>query len=149
MDIIVERSSRLVRILRITQSNACSQILFKAGAQGMYATICHIDVPLTICFRCNAPSKNMDCGRFIQRSEAYTELLCKSCEMAELWDDYGIVGDVKVIFIYILTVYEIYINAMCSHLLPISPVPIFMIYYHQIFSINSSKAPLKITSLLG
>ena len=53
---------------------------------------------LTICFRCNAPSKNIDCGRFIQHLEAHTELLCKSCEMAELWDNYGIVGDVKVIY---------------------------------------------------
>ena len=64
---------------------------------------------LTICFRCNAPSKNIDCGRFIQCLEAHTELQCKSCEMAELWDNYGIVGDVKVIFIYILScVWDIY-----------------------------------------
>ena len=103
MVIIVERSSHLVRTSQITWSNAYSQALFKAGAQGTYVTICYIDAPLTICFRCNAPSKNIDCGRFIQRSEAHTELLCENCEMTELWDNYGIVGDIKVVFIYVLS----------------------------------------------
>ena len=43
MVIIVKRSSHLDHILQITQSNAYSQALFKAGAQGMYAIICYID----------------------------------------------------------------------------------------------------------
>ena len=103
MVIIVEQSSRLVHTLQITQSKAYSQALFKAGAQGTYVTICYIDAPLTICLRCKVPSKNIDCGRFIQRSEAHTELLCENCKMMELWDNYGIVGNIKVIFIYVLS----------------------------------------------
>ena len=103
MVIIVEQSSCLVHTLQITQSNAYSQALFKAGAQDTYVTICYIDTPLTICFRYNVPSKNIDCGRLIQHSEAHTELLCKNCEMTELWDNYGIVDDIKVIFIYVLS----------------------------------------------
>ena len=43
MVIIIERSSHLDHILQLTQSNAYSQALFKAGAQGMYAIICYID----------------------------------------------------------------------------------------------------------
>ena len=51
-----------------------------------------------LCFRCNAPSCDMDSGQFIQCSEVHSELLCKSCGLQELWDDYGIVGYIKVMF---------------------------------------------------
>ena len=57
MVIIVKQSFCLVHTSWITQSNAYSQALFKAGAQGMYVTICYIDAPLTICFICNVPLK--------------------------------------------------------------------------------------------
>ena len=109
MVIIIKWSSRLVHTSWITWSNAYSQALFKAGAQGTYVTICYIDAPLTICFRCNAPSKNIDCGRFIQRSEAHTELLCENCKMTELWNNYVIIGNIKVIFIYVLS----YLQYIC------------------------------------
>ena len=42
------------------------------------------------------PSNDIDDGQFIQCSETHIELLCVTCEMQELLDDYGIVGQVKV-----------------------------------------------------
>ena len=47
-------------------------------------------------FSSNAPSDDIDSGQFIQRSKAYTELLCDGCEIQELWDNYGIVGKIEV-----------------------------------------------------
>ena len=51
-----------------------------------------------LCFRYNAPLCDMDSGWFIQCSEVHPELLCESYGLQELWDDYGIVGYIKVMF---------------------------------------------------
>ena len=89
-------------------------------------------------FRCNAPSNNINSRRFIQCSEAHTVLLCKSCEFCELWEDYRIVGQVKVtIFILMYNLQPD--NALHSHLQPISLVQISMKCCCQIFSINLLK----------
>ena len=47
-------------------------------------------------FSWNAPSNDIDSGWFIQQSKAYTELLCDGYKIQELWDNYGIVGKIKV-----------------------------------------------------
>ena len=49
--------------------------------------------------RCTAPSTDIDGGQFIQCLAAHTNLLCETHELKQLWDDHGIVGDVKVTII--------------------------------------------------
>ena len=49
--------------------------------------------------RCTAPKKDIDGSWHIQCSETHSELLCETLEIDELWDDYGIIGQVKVIIL--------------------------------------------------
>ena len=79
-------------------NNACFQALFKVGVHGIsiVVTVLNWFVPYPIYSRCTAPSTNLNDGQFIQCLENHTELLCETCEMPELWDKYGIVGDIKV-----------------------------------------------------
>ncbi|KAJ8473947.1 hypothetical protein ONZ51_g7542 [Trametes cubensis] len=46
------------------------------------------------CPTCTAPSKNLDGPGSGRRSREHTELLVKDFELGELWEDYGLVGDV-------------------------------------------------------
>ena len=98
MVIIVGSSSPLAHISRITLNNACFRASSRAGVHSttMMITLLYIFATYAIYFRCTAPSNDLDGGRFIQQSEDHTELLCETYEMQELWDDYGIVGHVKV-----------------------------------------------------
>ena len=100
MVIIINPSSHLVHILWITSSSACSWALPKAGAQCMQNYIHCLPTSNIHCFRCNAPLCDMDSGWFIQHSEAHSKLLCKSYKLQELWDDYGIIGYIKVMFLF-------------------------------------------------
>ena len=91
----------------------------------MFSWYVYIDFSLINGFSCNAPSDDIDSGQFIPRSKAYTELLCDGCEIQQLWDNYGIVGKIKVaIFTFLCTMHH---YASLSHLQPFSHVPIFMI----------------------
>lgn len=47
-------------------------------------------------FRCTAPAADFDSGQHVRRSQAHTELLVEAFELGELWDEYGLVGDVAV-----------------------------------------------------
>ena len=46
--------------------------------------------------RCTAPADNLDDPDAIRRTREYTETLVQRLELGELWDDYGIVGDIIV-----------------------------------------------------
>ena len=96
--IIVGSSSPLAHISWITPNNACFRASSRAGVHGTSTmiTLLYIFATYAIYFRCTAPSDDLDGGWFIQQSEDHTELLCETYEMQELWDDYGIVGHVKV-----------------------------------------------------
>ncbi|KAJ8455013.1 hypothetical protein ONZ51_g12691 [Trametes cubensis] len=48
------------------------------------------------CPTCTATNKDLDGPGAGRRSRAHTELLVKEFELGELWDDYGLVGDVVV-----------------------------------------------------
>ena len=69
--------------------------------------------------RCMEPSDDIDSGRFIQHSEAHTELLCEQYELKELWNDYGIVSNVKVINLHFI----LYLTMLIAHVQP------FMTYF--------------------
>ena len=45
------------------------------------------------------PEKYINGGWHIQYSETHSELLCETPEIDELWDDYGIIDQVKVIIL--------------------------------------------------
>ena len=98
MVIIVGSSSPSAHISWITPNNACFRASSRAGVRGTSTmiTLLYIFATYAIYFRCTAPSDDLDGGQFIQRLEDHTELLCETYEMQELWDDYGIVGHVKV-----------------------------------------------------
>ena len=98
MVIIVRSSSPLAHISQITPNKACFRASSRAGVRGMSTmiTLLYTFATYAIYFRCTAPSDDVDGGWFIQRSEDHTELLCETYEMQELWDNYGIVGHVKV-----------------------------------------------------
>ena len=46
--------------------------------------------------RCTASPKDLDQGDSILRREEHTEMLIQAFELGNLWDVYGIVGDVVV-----------------------------------------------------
>jgi len=50
------------------------------------------------CSRCTAPSQDLDSHRHIRRSHAHSDVLGEEFELGVLWDEYGIVGDVIVMF---------------------------------------------------
>lgn len=53
------------------------------------------------CPRCTAPSTDLDGDAGCPRSHIHTDtLLSGELELKELWDDYGIVGDLLVCFLH-------------------------------------------------
>ena len=46
--------------------------------------------------RCMAPADDLDGGRYPPRSKEHTELISAEFELGELWNKYGLVGDVVV-----------------------------------------------------
>ena len=63
---------------------------------GIYSAITHAHT--YGCTRCTAPSQDLDGHQHIRRSRAHTDMLGEEFELGVLWDEYGIVGDVIVIF---------------------------------------------------
>ena len=49
--------------------------------------------------RCTASPRDLDEGDSIPWCEKHTELLVEAFELGDLWDAYGIVGDIIVYFI--------------------------------------------------
>ncbi|CDO71501.1 hypothetical protein BN946_scf184909.g95 [Trametes cinnabarina] len=47
------------------------------------------------CARCTAPPDNLDTGPATRRSQQHTEALRDTFDLRTLWDDYGVVGDLK------------------------------------------------------
>ena len=48
--------------------------------------------------RCTTPSDDLDGGRYPPCSKEHTELISAEFELGQLWNEYGLVGDVKVSF---------------------------------------------------
>jgi hypothetical protein len=46
--------------------------------------------------RCTALPHDLDDPTASRRSHEHTDALLEGCTLRELWDDYGIVGDLKV-----------------------------------------------------
>ena len=46
--------------------------------------------------RCTADKKNLDATRSMDRTRAHTEAVVQEFELGELWQRYGIVGDIVV-----------------------------------------------------
>ena len=47
-------------------------------------------------FRCTARAKNLDNINALPRSREHSNALVETLELGELWDQYGLVGDVVV-----------------------------------------------------
>lgn len=46
--------------------------------------------------RCIAPADDLDSGWYPRRSRAHTEMLAAGFELGQLWDEYGLVGNIIV-----------------------------------------------------
>lgn len=99
-------------------------------------------------YRCNAAWNNLD-GEGGRRSHELTLALFNALDRVALWDDYGIVSDIMASQ---TCFYNLWLYTKCSvasHSLMGFLVQIFMSLYPRIFFIKLSRAPLKITLLLG
>ncbi|KAI8974265.1 hypothetical protein BD414DRAFT_468489 [Trametes punicea] len=47
------------------------------------------------CPRCTAPATDLDTGQALRRSHKHTEALANAFDLKTLWEDYGIVGDIR------------------------------------------------------
>ena len=65
--------------------------------------------------RCMAPADDLDGGRYPPWSKEHTELIQAKFELGELWNKYGLVGDVMV------TIYSLFLLLSTTFLL----LPIF------------------------
>ncbi len=84
----------------ITQSKRSLHALCKTGARGQYhllsITLSHANIPVQ--HRCTAPHDDLDGDIGGPCSHVHTDLLVRSgvITLRELWDDYGIVGELLV-----------------------------------------------------
>ena len=46
--------------------------------------------------RCTAPAEDLDSSRYPSHSKEHTELISAEFELGQLWDEYGLVGDIVV-----------------------------------------------------
>ena len=92
--------------------------------------------------RCTVPTVDLDSERHPPRSKEHTDLISAEFELGQLWDEYGLVGDVEVITHLIISIYT---YVFSSHLQTLSLMPTFMSFHHLIYSINLLKVVLRIT----
>ena len=97
---------------------------------------------------CSCTSKDLTVtgGR---RSRRHTETLVSELELGVLWDEYGLVGDLVVC--HLVGPFKLFhlIVMLHSRLQMIFHVRIYTNWSRRIYSISSSKEPLKITSSHG
>ena len=86
----------LAHISQTIPNRHCCPASCKAGAQGMTSYHKTRDTPLTKIFRCTAPATDLDSKWCVCRSQAHTHLLVEGFDLGDLWDEYGLVGDVVV-----------------------------------------------------
>ena len=102
----------LVHTLEIILNRWCWPVLFRVGAQSkfliIYAFILGFLMSLS---RCTAPADDLDGGRYPPRSKEHTELILAEFELGELWNEYGLVGDVVV------TIYSLFLLLSTTFLL--------------------------------
>ena len=70
--------------------------------KSVYNRVQVVGDPLLICSRCTSSPDNLDSGDGL-RSRIHTDVLLESgaISLKELWDDYGIVGDLIVSFLFV------------------------------------------------
>ena len=79
---------------RTIQNRHSLHALYRAGVQSMYS---YVDFCwLMTLFRCTAPASDLDSGHHVCRSQAHTEHLVEKLELGELWEEYGLVGNIIV-----------------------------------------------------
>jgi hypothetical protein len=92
----------LAPTLQTIQNRPYLPVSCKAGVQSTYSY--QQNAPLTCHSRCTAPANDLDSGQHVHRSQAHTELLVEEFELGMLWDEYGLVGDIVVCLVRLLTV---------------------------------------------
>ena len=124
------------------------QPLFKDGVYGMlYYFDFHMSKLTTN--RCTAPPENLSQRGSMLRFCEHTAAAIQALTHKELWDEYGIIGDVTVSCNNILSDTIILIVFDSSRLLTGFPVLISMNSFRRTSSTKSSKGYLKTTSLRG
>lgn len=87
--------------LPTTQNRLFSPALFLVGARSkLYPPLLPF-VKIHVRIRCTALPDDLDCVNegslpASRRCHAHTDALTEGCSLTELWDDYGIVGDLSV-----------------------------------------------------
>jgi len=93
-------------ISRIIPNKSSSVVLYRVGVQSALSSMLLIYHQIVLLFmeRCRAPSGQLDSSDDAKerRSRAHTDFLCTRCEMALLYDNYGIIGDIIVRVMYFL-----------------------------------------------
>ena len=51
--------------------------------------------------RCTAPAEDLNSDIYPSRSREHTELISVEFELGQLWDEYGLVGDIVVSILFI------------------------------------------------
>ena len=85
------------------QSRLSLHALSRIGAQCLFTIAFKVvGDPLLICSRCTSSPDNLDSGDGLH-SRIHTDVLLESgaISLKELWDDYGIVGDLIVSFLFV------------------------------------------------
>ena len=73
----------------------------KAGAQSMSQYPHQLYTSLTCLYRCTTPAKDLDSGQYGHRSQVHAELLVEEFELGMLWDEYGLVRDIVVSYLFL------------------------------------------------
>ena len=111
-----EPSTGLARTLVTIPNRQRWQGWSKTGVQSKSLVITHsIYALLELSSRCTAPAEDLDGSIYPSRSKEHTELISAEFELGQLWDEYGLVGDIVVgvhtiiphfKLIYCLAIYE-------------------------------------------
>ena len=92
-----ELSMGLAHTLATIPNRQHSPVLFRTGAQSKYLVVCTSYVwCLPFSHRCTAPADDLDGGRHPPRSKEHTEIISAEFKLGQLWDNYGLVGDIIV-----------------------------------------------------
>ena len=92
-----ELSMGLAHTLATIPNRWHSPVSFRTGAKSKYLVVCTSYVwCLPFSHRCTAPADNLNGGWHPPRSKEHTEIISAKFELGQLWDEYGLVGDIVV-----------------------------------------------------
>lgn len=144
MDSSDARFIALDPILLTTKNKFSWRVLYVAGVQGSshiyFNNFCSHGI-----LRCRAPRNNLD-EDALDRTREFNEALFEETDTDTMWTEYGIVGDLVVIY---FSVEESGHSPLFSHLRMTFPVPTYINWSPRTSCINSSRVASRITWSTG